>query len=97
MTLALLFWILMLLWLIFGGLERFGPTGPYWGWGGFLLMFILFLLGSTWPGTGTPRPMRCNATLVDRVCREATGPVASGQAIYQIRYHQSQSGNEAER
>lgn len=48
MTRGNIFWFLMLLWLVFGGLGLFGP-GPYARWGiiGFdLLTFILIgLLG----------------------------------------------------
>jgi len=44
MTLGLAYWILMLLWLVFGLALHFGPAWPYWGWGGGLLLFILLLL-----------------------------------------------------
>lgn len=53
MSLSLLFWILMLLWLIFGGLERWGPPGQYWGWGGWLLIFILMVILG-WQVFGAP-------------------------------------------
>ncbi len=48
MSIGLLFWILMILWVIFGAWYRSTPTafGPY-GWAGdWLLLFVLFgLLG----------------------------------------------------
>ncbi len=49
MTLGLAFWILMLLWLVFGFMPQpppGQPVPPYLKWGGTLLLFILlFLLG----------------------------------------------------
>lgn len=43
MSYALLYWILMILWLIFGIIPE--PAGAkYWRFGGNLLMFILLLL-----------------------------------------------------
>lgn len=48
MTRGLLFWILMILWLIFGIFINLEPihAGNYYGMGGTLLQFILFgLLG----------------------------------------------------
>lgn len=53
MPLGLMFWILMLLWLIFGLVERWGPSGPYWAWGGSLVLFILLLLLG-WQVFGAP-------------------------------------------
>ena len=44
MTLGLAFWILMLIWLVFGLAWHFGPPWPYWGWGGGALLFVLLLL-----------------------------------------------------
>jgi len=45
MTLALCFWILMLIWLVFGLAWHFGyVVGPYAVGGSNLLLFILFLL-----------------------------------------------------
>jgi hypothetical protein len=43
-----IFWILMLIWLVFGILGYMQPTtfGPYWGHGNSLFLFILlFMLG----------------------------------------------------
>jgi hypothetical protein len=47
MPLGLIFWILMLLWLLFGlGLQFgwFGPNQQYATWGNTLLLFLLFAL-----------------------------------------------------
>lgn len=46
MTLDVVFWILMLLWLVFGAWPVFrGPAAPNWPLiGGTLLQFILFAL-----------------------------------------------------
>lgn len=45
MSLALIFWVLMLLWLIFGLSVHFGTlTGNLALWGNTLLLFVLFLL-----------------------------------------------------
>jgi cell shape-determining protein MreD len=54
MTRALAFWILMLLWLVFGIAERMGWVGaPYGLLGGIVMLFILFgLLG--WQVFGPP-------------------------------------------
>ncbi len=46
MSIGLLFWILMILWVIFGAWYRSTPAafGPY-GWAGdWLLLFVLFAL-----------------------------------------------------
>jgi len=52
MSMALIFWVLMLLWLVFWGLSTWGPLGPY-PWGHNILLFILlFLLG--WQAFGAP-------------------------------------------
>lgn len=53
MTLGLAFWIIMLIWLVFGGLVHFGiVVGAYAG-ASTLLLFILFgLLG--WQVFGAP-------------------------------------------
>ena len=53
MTLKLIFWILMLLWLIFS-LVGSGYFGAQWGpWGNSVLLFVLFaLLG--WKVYGSP-------------------------------------------
>lgn len=55
MTFGLLFWILMLLWLVFGWLynsspDRFGPYG--WAGNSLLLFVLLGLLG--WVTFGAP-------------------------------------------
>jgi hypothetical protein len=57
MTIGFLFWLLMLLWLVFGLYWRWpggAPVGPAWGpVGGDLILFILlFLLG--WKAFGFP-------------------------------------------
>ena len=44
MSIALAFWILMLIWLIFGVAQWRGMVGPYGVWGHSLLLFILLLL-----------------------------------------------------
>jgi hypothetical protein len=45
MTIALCFWILMLIWLVFGLLVWSGNViGPYGGLGNTILLFVLFLL-----------------------------------------------------
>jgi hypothetical protein len=48
-TIALLFWILMIVWFVFGAYIRFGapgaaPTGFPWPFASDILVFILFLL-----------------------------------------------------
>jgi hypothetical protein len=59
MTLGLIFWILMLLWLVFGLWSNWpgvAPGQPYTGWfpiGSTLLLFILFLLLG-WHAFGPP-------------------------------------------
>ena len=54
MTRGLIFWVLMLVWLVFGIVWHFGVVGaPYGILGGVLLLFILFaLLG--WQVFGAP-------------------------------------------
>jgi hypothetical protein len=46
MTFGLLFWILMILWVIYGFGYRSSPTAfGAWGWAGdWLLLFVLFAL-----------------------------------------------------
>lgn len=46
MGMGLIFWILMLLWLVFGFVMWRSPAtiGPYGPWGNSLLLFILLLL-----------------------------------------------------
>jgi hypothetical protein len=51
MDIGLAFWILMLIWLVFGFFgDRLGPWAP---WGGTLLLFILLLLLG-WHDFGAP-------------------------------------------
>jgi hypothetical protein len=46
MSIGLIFWVLMLIWLIFGVLSRTSPVMSSYPWAGDLLIFILlFLLG----------------------------------------------------
>jgi hypothetical protein len=45
MTLGILFWLLMIIWFIFGVVVNRGIlAGPYVGWGNSILLFILFAL-----------------------------------------------------
>ncbi len=44
MTLGLCYWILMLIWLVFGLLVHFGIAATYGAVGNVVLLFILFLL-----------------------------------------------------
>lgn len=44
MTLGLAFWIIMLIWLVFGGLVHFGMVGVAYAGVGTLLLFVLFML-----------------------------------------------------
>lgn len=44
MTLGLCFWILMLVWLVFGILVHFGMVGAFAAAGNTVLLFILFAL-----------------------------------------------------
>ena len=44
MTLGLCYWILMLIWLVFGLLVHFGIAAAYGVVGNTILLFILFLL-----------------------------------------------------
>jgi hypothetical protein len=45
MTLGLAYWVLMLVWLVFGLLVHFGVVGgPYGGGVNIILLFILFVL-----------------------------------------------------
>lgn len=54
MTLGLCFWILMLIWFVFGLLIHFSyVAGPYVGFGNSLLLFVLFLLLG-WAVFGAP-------------------------------------------
>lgn len=53
MTMGLLFWILMLIWLVFGFAHHGGFAGPYGFYGHTLLLFILLLLLG-WSVFGAP-------------------------------------------
>ena len=54
MSLQLIFWILMLIWLIFGFAWHGGYlAGPYAGWGNTVLLFVLFLILG-WAVFGSP-------------------------------------------
>jgi hypothetical protein len=55
MTFELCFWILMLIWLVFGLLQHFnGPLiGPYGPVGNLVLIFVLFLILG-WKVFGAP-------------------------------------------
>jgi hypothetical protein len=44
MSLGLAFWILMLVWAAFGVIGVYRSETPWWGWGGTVLHFVLFLL-----------------------------------------------------
>jgi hypothetical protein len=45
MTLGLAYWVLMLIWLVFGLLTHFGMVAAPWAASGdILLLFVLFLL-----------------------------------------------------
>jgi low affinity Fe/Cu permease len=53
MSLGLAFWIIMLVWLVFGALLHFGMVGGMWAGASTLLLFVLFgLLG--WKVFGAP-------------------------------------------
>lgn len=52
MSLGLAFWILMLIWAVFGIFVHVYP-GPYGVWGGTLLLFVLLLLLG-WQVFGAP-------------------------------------------
>lgn len=53
MSHSLIFWILMLLWLVFGFAQWRGMAGPYGVVGGNLLLFILLLILG-WAQFGAP-------------------------------------------
>jgi len=44
MTLSILFWFLMILWFIFGGMVWYQPAEAHWRGGYNLLNFILFAI-----------------------------------------------------
>jgi hypothetical protein len=53
MTRGLIFWVIMLVWLVFGIAAHFGLVGGYGVFGSVILLFILFaLLG--WQTFGPP-------------------------------------------
>ncbi len=53
MTLGLAFWVIMLVWLVFGALVHFGFVGGIYAGASTLLLFVLFgLLG--WQVFGAP-------------------------------------------
>jgi uncharacterized membrane protein len=53
MTLGLAYWILMLIWLVFGLLTHFGYAGAYGNVGNVVLLFVLFVLLG-WQVFGAP-------------------------------------------
>jgi hypothetical protein len=53
MTLGLAFWIIMLIWLVFGGLLHFGFVTAAWAGASTLLLFVLFVLLG-WQVFGAP-------------------------------------------
>lgn len=54
MSLMLIFWILMLLWLVYGAAYYWGSVpGPYGPWGHGLFLFILLLILG-WAVFGAP-------------------------------------------
>jgi len=53
MTLGLAFWILMLIWFVFGVVVHIGLAAPYGTLGNMLLLFMLFLLLG-WKVFGAP-------------------------------------------
>jgi hypothetical protein len=53
MTLGLAFWILMLIWLVFGLFAHFYTVGPYGTVVSTLLLFVLFVLLG-WKVFGAP-------------------------------------------
>jgi hypothetical protein len=53
MTLGLAFWIIMLIWLVFGGLLHFGVVAGAWAAASTLLLFVLFVLLG-WQTFGAP-------------------------------------------
>jgi hypothetical protein len=53
MTLGLAYWVLMLIWLVFGVLTHLGMIGGVWAGGNVVLLFILFLLLG-WQVFGAP-------------------------------------------
>lgn len=53
MSMGLIFWIIMLIWLLFGFFSWSGYFGPHLMWGGSVLLFVLLgLLG--WKVFGAP-------------------------------------------
>jgi hypothetical protein len=53
MTLGLAFWIIMLIWFVFGLALHFGVVGLAYAFGGTLMLFVLFLILG-WQVFGAP-------------------------------------------
>lgn len=53
MTRGLIFWVLMLVWLVFGIVAHFGGMGPYGPIGSTILLFVLFFMVG-WQVFGPP-------------------------------------------
>jgi hypothetical protein len=53
MTLGFIYWLILLLWLIFGAWRGFAPNGDRFFFGGSLIVFILFALIG-WQVWGSP-------------------------------------------
>jgi len=53
MTLGLAYWILILIWLVFGGLVHFGMIATAYAGASTLLLFVLFVLLG-WQTFGAP-------------------------------------------
>lgn len=52
MSIGILFWILMIIWVVFWGATRVGPYNTYAPYGNILLLVLLGLLG--WGVFGAP-------------------------------------------
>ena len=53
MSLGLAFWIIMLVWFVFGVAVHFGLVGAAYAFGGTLMLFVLFVLLG-WQTFGAP-------------------------------------------
>ncbi len=54
MTLAFWYWLIMLIWLLFGFWRYYEPAQPFYrNWGGHLLQFLLFGIAG-WKLFGNP-------------------------------------------
>jgi hypothetical protein len=53
MTLGLAYWILMLIWFVFGVAEHMGYVGGAYAFGSIILLFVLFVLRG-WQTCGPP-------------------------------------------